>query len=98
MILLVGNWEANLKEADGVEHTQSLAHVDKVIAVVNIEYRFTKRGSLQELLLPVDAELLTRSVYTGINGLYQMRSDELNVVIGFWRLHLKLFDSIQQDG
>jgi hypothetical protein len=63
LILFITEWKTNFKEMDGVEHPQGLAHLDKVIAVVYIKYRFAEGGSLQQLFLVMNAKLMSGRVY-----------------------------------
>ncbi len=94
MVLFVGQGQTYLKKAGSIENAQGLAHVDKVVTVIDVENRFAEGGGLEELFLPVDAELLTRCADASVYSFDKVAPNQLDVVVGLGRLHLELLDGV----
>jgi hypothetical protein len=94
LVLFIGEWHANLIEANCVKNTQRLAHVNKIVAVIDVENRFSKRSRFQKLFLPVYVEFMSGGGDTSVYSLDQIRPDELDIVVGFGGLVFELLNSI----
>lgn len=98
LVLFEGEGEADAEVTHGIEGAYGVTHVDEGVAVVGVENGLAEGRSAEQLLLPVRGILVPCGCDADVYGVDEARSDELDVVVRFGGLLLKLVNGIQEDG
>lgn len=81
--LFVGDRDTDLIVSRRIEDTQGLRHGDKVGRIVEVEKGLAEGSGFEESSLPVDVELSTGGIDTGIDGQREIGTYRSQAVVGF---------------